>query len=389
MLKSIRGVVSIQVTSGDLYRFINAVRDEHIVCTSQKCRDGIFYADVFGSDLKRVQAIAEELGAELKAVRKKGLRFKAYAYRFRVGLIIGLIGVLCLVFYFSNTVITIEVNGNSTVTEKQVLTALSEMGVDKGAFIPDINFYNCEQQMRLSIPELSWVGIRHTGSRIVVDVEEAVEQPQMVNDDIPCNIVASRDAQIVQIQVYMGRQVKQRWDGVKKGDPIISGIVEDGAGHILKKHAMGKVRGIYYDRQVFVQPFDEQSQEYTGECDKRKYLDFFGLNIPLTFSDGDYDAYDYSESENRFSFFGIELPLGIVHAEYKPLEYREVSYTIEQAEDILRQKTAIYEKNFLSNNDIIILDRKITKLTEKDRIEYHVEYKVEGDIAQDSEIYIN
>ena len=389
MLKSIRGVVSVKVTSDNLYKFINAIRDEHIVCTSQKCRGGSFYADIFGTDLKRVQAIAEEYGAELLTVKKKGLRFKAYAYRFRAGLIIGLIGALCLVFYFSNTVITIEVNGNGIVSDKQVLTALSEMGVDKGTFIPDINFYSCEQQLRLSIPELSWVGIRHTGSRIVVDVEEAVEQPQMVNDDIPCNIVASRDAQIVQIQVYMGQQVKQRWDGVKKGDPIISGIVDDGKGHILKKHAMGKVRGLYYDRQIFVQPLKEQSQVYTGESDKRRYLDFFGLKIPLTLNGEEYDSCDYSEYENHFSFFGIELPLGVVHTEYKPFEYREVSYTTEQAEDILRQKTAIYEKNFLSNNDIIIIDRKITKLMKNDSIEYHVEYKVEGDIAQDSEIYIN
>ena len=389
MLRNIRGVVSIKAIGNNLYRFINAVRDEHIVCTSQKCKDGCFYADIFGSDLKKVQAMAEECGAELCIVRKKGFRFKAYAYRFRVGIILGLIGALCLVFYFSNTVVTIEINGNSIITEKQVLTALSEMGVEKGSFIPDINFYSCEQRLRLSIPELSWVGIRHTGSRVVVDVEEAVDKPQMVNDDIPCNIVASRDAQIVQIQVYMGQQVKKRWDGVKKGDPIISGIVEDGAGHILKKHAMGKVRGIYYDRQIFVQPLEEQSQVYTGESDKRKYLDFFGLKVPLSFAGDDYEAYDYSESESRFSFFGIELPLGMIHTEREPFEYRNVSYTTEQAEDILRSKTAIYEKNFLSNDDIIILDRKITKVMKNNSIEYHVEYKVEGDIAQDSEIYIN
>ena len=389
MLKNIRGVVSIEVTGANLYKFVNAVRDEHIVCTSQKCKDGCFYAEILGGDLKRVQAIADECGAELRILKKKGLRFKAYAYRFRIGLIIGLIGALCLVFYFSNTVITIEVNGNSIISEKQVLTALSEMGVQKGTFIPDINFYSCEQQLRLSIPELSWVGIRHTGSRVVVDVEEAVEKPQMVNDDIPCNIVAARDAQIVQIQVYMGRQVKKRWDGVKRGDPIISGIVEDEKGHILKKHAMGKVRGIYFDRQIFVQPFKEQSQVYTGESDRRRYFDFFGLKIPLTLGGEEYDAYDYSESENRFSFFGIELPLGIVHTEYRPFEYRDVSYNREQAEDILRSKTAIYEKNFLSNDDIIILDRRIERVVSEDCIEYHVEYKVEGDIGEDSEIYIN
>ena len=388
MLKSIRGTVSIEVTGNNVYDFINALRDEHIVCTSQRCENGVFYGDVYGGDIKKAETIAADRGFRLVILKKKGLRFRLLAYRYRLGLMIGLLGALCLVFYFSNTVITIDVSGNSAVTEKQILTALSEMGVQKGAFIPEINFQRCEQQLRLSIPQLSWVGIRHVGSRIAVDIEEAVQKPRMVNDDIPCNIVAARDAQITQIRVYDGQRVKQLMDGVKKGDPIISGIIDDGKGHILKKHAKGQVRGIYYDRQVFSQSFRENRQEYTGISDRRRYFNFFGLRIPLYIGGEEYSSYDYSERENPFSIFGIELPLGIVHTEYKPFEYKEVSFTQQEAEKIVCEKTAMYEKNFLSDRYTVILKRKIRRVVLGDRIEYHVEYKVEGDIAMDSEIYI-
>lgn len=389
MFKNIRGIIRFKACGENIYKFINGIRDSHIVCTSQCCKNGFFYGQIYKRDAEKVCALAEEFGINIEITEKKGLRFKAYGYRFRFGIILGILLVLGFVFYLSNIVVSIEVCGNTMVTEEQIIAALSDIGIYKGKFIPDINFRSCEQRLRLSIPDIAWTGIRHTGSRIVVDITEAVDPPEMVRDDIPCNIVASQDAQITYAEIYAGKLMKKVGDGVKKGDIIVSGTVDTGNGHLIKKHAMGKITGIYKAEVSFRQEFEESGQIYTGEQETRKYFDFFGYRIPMFFKDVDMETYDYTESTNYFQFFGEGIPLGIVYSSYTPFVYDTVTYSQEEADKKLQQKTALHEKNFYDSKEITVLERNIEKRITKEYMEYTVTYLLEGEIGQDYEIYVD
>lgn len=389
MLKNIRGVVSFEAFGDNLYKFINGIREAHIVCTSQKCNDGVFTAQIYGSDVSAVSELAESLNIEFKILQKKGIRFKLFRHRFRFGIIIGTFIVLGFIFFMSNRVVTIEINGNVSVSKQQVISALEAIGIYEGRFIPDIDFHSSEQKLRLSIPEISWTSIRHTGSRIVVDITESVPSPQMINDDIPCNIVSLKDAQITYAEVYAGTLARKKGDGVKKGDIIISGTVDDGNGHFLKKHAMGKILGIYNEEVMFTQVFEEQGQVYSENSESRKYFDFFGFRIPMFIRNVKCETYDYNENTTSFKFLGFEIPLGIVHCNYHPFSTQTVTYTEEEAEKKLEQQTALYEKNFYDSKNIKVIERKIEKQVYKDRMEYKVSYTLEGEIGADWEIYVD
>lgn len=389
MLKNIRGIIDFKVSGENVYRFINGIRDKHIVCTSQQCRGGCFYGQIYRRDEKKTEDIADETGVNIEFTDRHGLRFKAMRYRFRFGIILGIIITFGFVFYCSNIVVSIEVCGNNEITRKQVISALSDIGIYKGRFIPNINFHSCEQKLRLSIPDIAWTGIRHTGSRIVVDVTEVTAPPEMILDDVPCNIVSAKDAQLIYADVYAGRLMKKIGDGIKKGDIIISGTVEDEKGNILKKHAMGKVIGIYNEEITFTQPFEESGQVYTGNEINKKYFYFFGYRIPLFFDDTEPETYDYSESVNNFVFLGKEIPLGIVSTEYNPFTYDTVTYSEDEADKILEQKTSLHEKNFYDSKGIKVLDREIEKNIKKDYMEYKIIYRLEGNIGTDHEIYVD
>lgn len=389
MFKNIRGIVSFKACGENVYKFINQIRESHIVCTSQCCKNGFFYGQVYKRDVDKIFELAEKYGINIEITEKKGLRFKAYGYRFRFGIVLGILLVLGFVFYLSNIVVSIEVCGNVTVTDEQIVSSLLDIGIYKGKFIPDINFRSCEQKLRLSIPDIAWTGIRHTGSRIVVDITEAVDPPEMIQDDIPCNIVASYDAQITSAEVYSGQLVKKVGDGVKKGDIIVSGTVDTGNGHLIKKHAMGKIIGIYKTEVTFKQNFEESGQIYTDDQVTKKYFDFFGYRIPMFFKDVDFDTYDYSESTNNFRILGKSIPLGIVHSSYTPFVYDTITYSEEEADKKLQQKTSLYEKNFYDNKGIKIIERNIEKRINGDHMEYVVTYSLEGPIGMDHEIYLN
>lgn len=389
MLKNIKGVVSFEAAGDNLYKFINGIREAHIVCTSQKCNDGVFTAQIYGSDVSAVSELAESLNIEFKILQKKGIRFKLFRHRFRFGIIIGTFIVLGFIFFMSNRVVTIEINGNVSVSKQQVISSLEAIGIYEGRFIPDIDFHSSEQKLRLSIPEISWTSIRHTGSRIVVDITESVPSPQMINDDIPCNIVSLKDAQITYAEVYAGTLARKKGDGVKKGDIIISGTVDDGNGHFLKKHAMGKILGIYNEEVMFTQVFEEQGQVYSENSESRKYFDFFGFRIPMFIRNVKCETYDYNENTTSFKFLGFEIPLGIVHCNYHPFSTQTVTYTEDEAEKKLEQQTALYEKNFYDSKNIKVIERKIEKQVYKDRMEYKVSYTLEGEIGVDWEIYVD
>lgn len=389
MLKNIRGIIDFKVSGENVYKFINGIRDKHIVCTSQQCREGCFYGQIYRRDEKKVEDIADETGVNIAFTDRHGFRFKAMRYRFRFGIILGIIITFGFVFYCSNIVVSIEVCGNNEITREQVISALADIGIYKGRFIPDINFHSCEQKLRLSIPDIAWTGIRHTGSRIVVDVTEVTAPPEMILDDVPCNIVSAKDAQLIYADVYAGHLMKKIGDGIKKGDIIISGTVEDEKGNILKKHAMGKVIGIYNEEITFTQPFEESGQVYTGSEVNKKYFYFFGYRIPLFFDDTKPETYDYSESVNNFVFLGREIPLGIVNTEYNPFTYDTVTYSEDEADKILEQKTSLHEKNFYDSKGIKVLDREIEKNIKKDCMEYKIIYRLEGNIGTDYEIYVD
>lgn len=389
MFRKIRGTAAFKASGTKLYAFINSIRENGITCMSQRCHDGCFYGCVYTHDMKTISELAQQNNIELEFTEKKGVPFKLKGYRFRFGIIAGLLILFSFVFYLSNIVVSVEVCGNSGVSREQIISALSDIGIYKGRFIADINFRKCEQRLRLSIPELAWAGIRHTGSRIVVDVTEADPPPEMVRDDIPCNVVADRDAQIISIELYSGRQMKKTGSGVKKGDIIISGVVDDGGGHILKKHAMGKIIGKYEEEVTFAQPLSSEGKVYSGEEETKKYFDFFGFRIPLFLKDAEYQSFDYSETSNSFMFLGKKLPLGMVHSTYTPFEYKTLSYSAEEADILLQQKLSLYEKNFYDLKGIEVEKREIKVKNYSYKMEYNVKYTLVGEIGADYEIYVD
>lgn len=389
MLGKVIGTACFKASGDNLYAFINAVRESNFACMSQRCRDGHFYGCIYMPDIKKLSSVADEYGVTLEFTQKKGMSFRLFRYRFRFGIIAGIVLLFSFVFYISNIVVSVEVNGNTDVTSEQIISALSDIGIYKGRLIADIDFHSCEQRLRLSIPKLAWTGIRHTGSRIVVDVSETTPPPEMIDEKVPCNIVADRDAQLLLIEVYSGKKVRSEGSGVRKGDIIISGVVDDGGGHFLKKHAMGKVIGCYEENISFVQPFSANGKIYADEDISKKYFEFFGHRMPLFIKPADCETFDYSETSNSFMLLGKRLPLGIVHTTYTPFEYTEQSYSVEEAEKLLQQKLALHEKNFYDLKGIEIKKRDISKKSGADKIEYEVKYELVGEIGTDYEIFVN
>lgn len=386
MRNQLRGCIRINVSGKNLYRFINSLHCERICCSGQYCRNEIFYGEVYRHDLKKVRLLAEKYSVELKYHEIETLSSKLLRYRRRTGIILGVIMAAVSVMYFSNIVVTIDVQGNNEVSDSVILSALEELDIKPGTFIKDINFRYCENELRLMVDNISWAAIRHTGNRIVVEVTEIVDIPDMLHDRIPCNVVADKSAQITYTSVLDGMLMRKVGDYVMEGDLLISGVLEDSKGHITKHHAMGSITGIYEETVMFTEDFSSELYQPTGNSKDERYLKLFNLKIPLFIGKNNYKTAFGETDEKFFEISGKELPIGIVHERLTETELSVKEYTESELDELLMNRIYMYEKNFLSDKKL--LAREITSESNSTSLTYKVKYTLEGEIGVQREIFI-
>lgn len=381
------GYVSFKIFAYDLSDIMNKLRNSGFAVHNLRVSEGKYaVGEISWYDFDELKALVNSCSAQLEAANKKGLAFKIMDYKKRFGIALGTVLAAAMIFYFSNTVLTIEVYGNESMSDAGVISVMNDYGISIGKFIPSLDLRDCERRIITAFDEFSWIGIRSSGCRILVEVSERTEKPEMVATAVPCNIISAKDAQIVEIRnVYMGMLVPMLYDGVKKGDLLISGTVDGKLDHDYYVHAMGEIIGRYEEKATFFQPYNDTVINYSDEF-TRKSLYLFGLRIPLYLNDKTDGGCEYSESLSYLSFFKLKLPLGIVFSEIKPYTEDEIVYDREQVLAILDEKTENYEQNFYNGKNLSVIDKK-TEYTEKNNgIEVTVTYTIEGNIGVTQEI---
>lgn len=386
MKNQIRGCVKINGSGKRLYTFINQLHSRRIAIFHQYVKNGKLTAEVYRSDLSEVQEVAEENNITLTYFEYDTVSNEIIKRRGRFGVILGVILVLGASLYFSSVVVTIEIQGNETVSNSVIMSALSEIGIEEGTQFGQINYIWSENQLRLMIDKIAWVGMHRTGHRLVVEVTEIVEKPDMLIERIPCNVVASHDAEIVNTTVLDGQLMHIVGDYVFAGDMLINGMTTDHNGHITLHHAMGEITGIYKETVDFKGNFTKKSLVTTGDKDKRRKLRLFSLEIPLYFGKNRYDYSEMKTTEKSLCVFERKLPIGLKTTEYREKSLVEQTLDEETLRADLMEKVYLYEKNFL--NDCEIVERKITdSITDVD-MTLSVTYKLKGDICEQKEILV-
>ncbi len=386
MKNQFRGCVKINVHGKRLYHFINALHARRIAIFKQYTKGGTLSAEIYRSELPTIKEIAESYNLELTSFEYDTISKEVINRRKRFGLILGVILILGASLYFSSVIVTIDIQGNETVSDAVILSALSEIGIEEGSQFGQINYVWSENQLRLMVDKLAWVGMHRTGHRLVVEVTELAEKPDMLNERLPCNVLAAHDAEIVDISVLDGQLMHMIGDYVFAGDMLINGVTSDQTNHIVLHHAMGEIIGIYKESAEFHGEFTQKRLTSTGKTDKRRTLRLFSMEIPLYFGKNRYEYAEASFTEKPLSLFGKKLPISLKTAKYSELKRTEEEIDEESLKAELMEKVFLYEKNFLS--DCEILERNITESKNADTLTLSVTYKLKGDICVQKEILV-
>lgn len=262
--------------------------------------------------LKRYLSLTDGHIIEDEKVERTGLFSVAQKYKLRIGYFTGAVIFALLLFSSSLFVWDINIEGETSVSENEILSALEKQGLYTGAFIPRINTEVISLETVINIKELSYtsINLRGTVAQVIVREEKENEKEKL---SVPSNLVALRDGQIETIELLGGMPSVKHGQIVKKGQLLVSGVIDSQAVGYRLVRSRGNVFArvtLSYDASV---PLDFEQKTYTGKQIIRKSVKFFAKKINL-FSNGEisYEKYDTIEVEKRFCLFGIvELPIFI------------------------------------------------------------------------------
>ena len=384
LLRRLRGFVRFSLKGGFPERLISLASREGIkVRDIHKTNEGIS-AYASASDYKRLRRHARNCGCRMRVERKYGLPFFFQRNRKRKGLLLGAVAALILLILFSHSVWVIEINGNTKLSDGEILYALRQNGLYPGAPKNKVDIISVEQNTLLELPSLSWLAVSLKGSKAYVEVSDLTPPPEIIPLSAPCNIVASDAGTVLRISAFHGMATVSAGDSVAKGDLLVSGVTENGNGI----HAIAEVIArVPIKIEVFV-PFSSTVKEYTGKSVKKTTLHLLNLNIPLSFfKKMSYNKYDTMTQTDFLEFSGGSLPLGKSVTKY--LEYELADKLLSPQEAAENALAEAYRQAEAEKKDALLISQAESVIFLPDGALCTLELMLEKDIAAEKEIYID
>ena len=306
----------------------------------------------------------------------------------RVGILLGFVITMFALIYSQNIIWRIDIKGNNTVESEKIINALEKEGIYLGKYIPSIDYDTVHNRFLLNNQDFSWISVNINGNIATVNVRETISH-ELKSEPAYTNIVASMDGQIALISVIDGEKQVSIGDVVKKGDLLISGIVDSKSEGVRLTTANGEVFA-YVNKQIFVKiPLKNTKKVYTGNTYTEKSYKIYKKYIKLFKKHSNCSGFcDTIEENKQITVFGsIKLPIkvkSVVHYEYENIDF---TYTTEEAVDLALKDLRIGLDTALENAELVSKEIQIT--SDKENVYLECNICCIEDIAEGVEFYVN
>lgn len=384
------GYLVIRVDGLSLEKFINLTINNGIYLWGIK-RAGYttMTACISIGGFKKLKGIARKVRCRVRIVDKRGLPFLLVRLRRRKMLLVGLTAFLIILYGLSSFIWTVDVEGNVKVPEDKLLNVLAKYGIKPGAYKKGLDISAIENRLVIDVPDIWWASIQLKGTRAIVKVVEAAQPPPMIDKDTPCNIVASKDGIIYEMVVLEGQPMVKQGDTVKKGQLLVSGVIEDPETMTTRLvHAMAQITArTWYEGQA-VYSLEKGLTRRTGRKAVQRFLDMGQWVVEYQKEDIPFKYYEVEEKRVPFFGEGRFLPITMIVREYYEIERVPASASIQQLKE-MAQKKAMEDVNKKIPSGAKIVDKRVKyDMIEGKEVKATVYVEVLEDIAQEQNITV-
>jgi similar to stage IV sporulation protein len=336
LVRYILGYINFRAFGGLSDRFLNLCTRDGIPLWNIKNIKGNITASTTINGYLAIRKAAKKSGMQVTVVERKGIVFTVKRNKTRIGLLIGAIIFVSIIYTLSQFVWSVSLVGNVDLQEDYLLSAFERYGVKVGATISSIDNDDIAQRVVNEITELSWAAINRKGNVVVIEVREKTPAPEKYDNSVPTNLIADENGVILTIDVLYGNEEIKPGSAVSKGDLLISGVITYADGREKLVHADGYVKALV-NRKANFNGNDFSVHNLISEKSRKK-LFIFGVEIPLGSQIGDGL---YCKHKSFMKSEKILLPLGII-TEYNA-EFSSDNISLNEA---TKDKLALWDNAF-------------------------------------------
>lgn len=341
---------------------------------------------------KRAEKLCRERGIEVKNDLFYGLPYLFFKLMRRPGLIAGILTALILLSLGSRVLWDVRIEGNSSLSEAEILSELSDHGVRPGVFLKSLDIGAIQTEIELENDSIAWISVNVIGTVAYVEVVEEMTPPAKAEPEGDgVNLIAERDGVIVGLEIIAGEPIAVTGQTVRKGELLVGGLVDSERFGYRAIEAKGKIFAVT-ERTFEVEiPYD-----YTVRTPEKREiceisLIFFSFKQKV-FKKGGFlgSEYDTIYSDKYiYSLNGARIPVGLSVATRPIITETECKRTPVEAVDL-----AYYEINRMLLSDIPeaeILEKSYIGGETEDGSAYRLVCRVSciDDIATPAPFYIN
>ena len=371
-------------------RFLNLASRNGLNLWNMQGEMGELRATAKIADKSMAELFAKKTESEFIVKKEHGLPYLCKVYRSRLGLLAGLIIGVALSCWLSGFIWNIEINTPPQINEYEIREQLRDMGFYEGTKYNSDEIENIERQLSMNDGRISWVSINVFGTNAFVELsaKNDVDKDNNENNTVVSNLKSVADGTITKINVHNGTAVVGVGEGVRKGQLLVSGIMEYTDGTNVLADSEGAVYAKTSRTVTLSAPKQYNKPMAVDEYVYKKEICFFGINLPITFCGNPTEGYYKKENKLKPTLLGNSLPISITEEKWQKYETKKLTLSDAEAKELLNNRLKLYEMFMLYSDDCTILSKKI-KFEEKNKTYYlTVSYETEENICEKSYIQV-
>ncbi len=326
------GYVSITIEGFFVERFINMCLAQDIFLWNIKHEKNTFVkVRISTSDFKKIKKIAKKTKCKVKIESKTGVPFLLHNYRKRKIFLGLLFALFIIIFVLTRFVWNIEITGTEKIDNNEILSILKEEGIEVGKLKSKIQTEEIINEIRLKREDIAWIGIKVKGTNVIVQIVEAKEKPEIVDESEVCNIVAKKTATISKIIVQNGTARVAVGDTVQEGDLLVEGVMEGQYTGTRQVHAEATIYGKIMYEKTKKESLIQEIEKTTGNEEKKIEINLNNFKIILPKGVSKFENYDTIKTNKKLKLFSnFYLPLSITEIKFVEKQKEYKTYTEEE-----------------------------------------------------------
>ncbi|MBE6157247.1 MAG: hypothetical protein E7160_00410 [Firmicutes bacterium] len=363
------------ITGKNINYFLQKIINNNIQIYDLEQKDKKLIIIVNEEDYQKIRKI--KTSYKIKILNRYGqVKIKYLLKKYHIFIMSIIIGILLNVL-LSNIIFDVKVIHSNPRIRNIIYRDLEIYGIKKYHLIKS---YKTKERIITKILEketndIEWLEIENIGTKYIVRVEQRKKNKQE-KKCIPRNIIAKKDSMIINIDATRGEVSKKKYDYVKKGEVLISGLIHNKETIVSKECATGKVYGEVWYKVELELPNNYYEQTLTGNEKKYLEVEIFNKHYSIL------NKYKNYKRKKLFIIKSKILPISLNYTKYLETKVKREKYTLNN----VNSKAITIAKNKLQsriNKEDSIISKKVLKKQQKNsKIIVDVFFKVKEEISE-------